>query len=194
VSSRFTIVNPCAKRWTDLHGEGRKRYCDSCKTPVHALAQYSANELNRLWRESGGHVCGFLSREPHRCSHGRRSVLLGLLLTAISPLLAQTGRVRIRVTDPTGAVVPNARAYLLGPNDKPSQTAEANEAGEIVFTDLPIGNSRFEVTEMGFRTLRLTATIRDSEEVKIEAPLDIGFVGEVVLVKKRSRWHWLIFR
>lgn len=124
----------------------------------------------------------------------RRAVLVGARLTAISPLMAQTGRVRIRVTDPAGAVVPTAQASLLGPDDKPIRTARANEVGEIVFTDLPLGDARFAVVEQGFRTRRLTALIRNGEEVRVEAAFDGAFVGEILLVKKRSRWRWLIFR
>lgn len=194
MSSQFTIVNPCPKRWADLPGEGRQRYCDVCKTPVHAIAQYSPNELARLRRESDGRICGFLNETSHPPSRSRRTVLIGALLTAISPLMAQAGRVRIRVTDPTGAVIPTARASLLGPNDKPIRTAGANEVGEIVFTDLPLGDARFAVVEQGFPTRRLTALIQNGEEVKMEAALDGALVGEIVPVKKRSRWRWLIFR
>jgi hypothetical protein len=121
-------------------------------------------------------------------------VLVGTLLTALSPLMAQTGRVRIRVTDSTGAIIPRTQASLLGRDDEPTQTAQANDAGEIVFTGLPFGDCRFMLAEQGFNTRRLTVTVRNGDEVKVQAVLEVALVGEFVTVKKRSRWHWLIFR
>ena len=99
MSARFAILNPCAKRWTDLSGDGRKRFCDECQTHVHALDQYSVREFEELKRNSG-RVC----------------------FTAISPLMAQSGRVRIRVIDLTGAVILSAAASLLGGDDKRTWT------------------------------------------------------------------------
>jgi len=56
--------------------------------------------------------------------------------------MAQSGSVRICVIDLTGAVIPSAEASLLGGDGKPIRTAYANEAGEIEFADLPMGDSR----------------------------------------------------
>jgi len=106
--------------------------------------------------------------------------------------MAQAGRVRIRVTDPTGAVVPTARASLLGSDDKPVRTEQVNESGEIIFTDLPLGDSRIAVVSPGFPTRRLTVTLRNGDEVRVETSLGVGFVGEIVPIRKR-RW-WQVFR
>jgi hypothetical protein len=181
VSSRFTIATPCPKKWTDLQGEGRERYCDVCRKSVRALDQYSQAELDQVWRESDGHVCGLLTEESAPEHRTRRAVMVGALLTAISPLMAQTGRVRIRVTDATGAVVPGAVGSLLGTDDKSKKTA--NEAGEIVFTDLPFGDCRFTVAMPGFKNRSMTTTIRNGDEVKIEAVLEIGSMGGAVMVE-----------
>jgi hypothetical protein len=107
--------------------------------------------------------------------------------------MAQTGRVRIRVTDAAGAVVPAAVASLLGTDDKPTRTAQANGVGEIVFTDLPFGDCRFAVVASGFRKRPLTVMLRNGDEVRIEAVLEIANLGEVVMVGKRRR-RWLFFR
>jgi uncharacterized surface anchored protein len=97
--------------------------------------------------------------------------------------MAQSGRVRIRVTDATGAVIPVAQASLLGRDDKPIRTAHANEVGEILFADLPLGDCRFTVNAQGFQTQRSTTTLRNGDEVKIEVVLMIVVMGEVVPVK-----------
>lgn len=139
MSSRFVIASPCPKTWAELQGDGRERFCDVCRKSVRALDQYSQAELDQVWRESDEHVCGLLSEDSPPEHRTRRAVLVGALLTAISPLMAQTGRVRIRVTDATGASIPGAVASLLGPDNKPMRTARADAMGQIVLTDLPFG-------------------------------------------------------
>lgn len=182
VGPRFSIPNPCQKTWADLRGDGRERYCETCRTSVHAVEQYSQDEWAKLWRESDGHVCGLLCKESPPEPRSRRAVLAGALLTAISPLMAQAGRVRIRVTDPAGTVIPGARVSLLGPDNTPTRTEQTDERGEIVFADLPVGDCRLAVAVIGFSTRRLTVPVRGGDELKVEAVLQVGFVGEVVTV------------
>jgi hypothetical protein len=183
VASRLAILNPCSKRWTDLSGEGRERFCPDCQTHVHALEQCSSEEIEALRRESPDRLCGYLGGESLPQPRSRRVVLVGALLTAISPLMAQSGRVRIRVTDPAGEVIPGAEAFLLGPDGRPQLTKQADDLGEIVLTDLPIGDSRVNVSCQGFASLPLTVTVRNGDEVKVEARLALGVVGEVVTVE-----------
>lgn len=182
MSERFAILNPCAKRWTDLSGDGRKRFCDECQTYVHALDQYSVEEFVELKRKSG-RVCGFLAGESLPEPRSRRAILIGAFLTAISPLMAQSGRVRIRVTDVTGGVIPRAQIALLGPDDKPLRTEQADEMGELVWTDLPFGESSISVTSVGFATRRLIVTVRNAEEMKVDAKLNVGTMGGAVSVE-----------
>jgi Carboxypeptidase regulatory-like domain len=193
VDGHFTILNPCSKHWSDLGGDGRKRFCDECNTYVHALDHYSLEEFQGLKRESPGRVCGLLAGESLPEPRSRRAVLVGALLTAISPLIAQSGRVRIRVIEAIGAVVPGAEASLLGPDDKPTRTEQSNEEGEVIFTDLPIGDSRLMVNRQGFRSLTLTVTVQNSEEVRVDAKLEVAVMREFVQVlpqrPKRRWWH-----
>jgi hypothetical protein len=187
MDGNFAIPNPCQKKWSDLEGEGRARFCSTCNTHVHAIADYSPEEWNRLWQESGGHVCGFLCGESTTAPRSRRAILVGALLTAVSPLWAQTGRIRIRAVDMTGAVVPHATVSLLGAEDRPIRSATADERGESVRTDLPFGDSRISVTARGFTLFRQTITIRNSEEQVIEARLRVPeFTGEVVIIEQSS--------
>jgi hypothetical protein len=182
VNQRFTILSPCPKKWAQLQGEGRSRYCDVCRTPVHAIAEYAPEEWNQLWRESSGMVCGFLACETAIATRSRRAVLIGALLTAVAPLWAEIGRVRIRVVDMTGAVVPHANVSLLATDDRPIRTATADERGEVVWTDLPLGDSHLLVNAPGFNSRRLTVTVRDAIEKRVEAPLAIGTIGETVSI------------
>ena len=212
MSSRFTIANPCSKKWADLRGEGRVRHCDACNTSVHAIEQYSREEWDQVWRESDGRLCALLQRESPEEPRSRRAVLAGALLTAISPLMAQTGRVRIRVTDVNGAVIANAEAALRGADDKPLRSAHADEVGEIVLQDLPMGDCRFVINAPGFDTRNLTVSIGSGNEVNVETRLVVGTIGQTVVIetnaeklsselppelppaaKRAKRRRWLIF-
>jgi hypothetical protein len=188
MDGNFAILNSCAKKWSDLAGKGRARFCTDCKTLVHDLSAYTPDEWHDLWTSSNGHVCGLLCGESSAPQRSRRAILVGALLTAFAPLWAQVGRVRIRVIDRTGAVIPAAKVALLGANYQPVRTVSANDAGEVVWTDLPLGDSRFEITAPGFGLQKLTVTIDSGEEQKLEAHLE-GFVGEVVMTHKRKWWR-----
>src|SRR5438045_127137 len=140
---QFVIPAPCKNSWTDLRGDTRQRYCESCQTHVHAIEQYSAEEWDRIWRESNGHACGYLCEPSAPEARSRREVLVGALITAISPLIAQSGRLRIRVTDASGSVVPGAETSLLESGSKPTRTIRTNSLGEAVWTELAMGENRF---------------------------------------------------
>lgn len=149
---------------------------------VHAVQNYSSGEWDQVQRESTGRVCILLCGETLAAPRSRRAILLGALLTAVAPLWAQSGRVRIRVTDPVGAVIPQAKVCLLGIDDQPIRTAFADDLGEILWADLPLGDSRFLVAVPGFKFRRLTVTVRDANETQMEAALEIGTIGDMVSI------------
>jgi len=173
-------------KWTDLQGDSRQRYCNLCRKSVHAMEQYSKEEWDRLWRESNGKVCGYSSPEMPEEHSSRRAVLVGALLTAIAPLMAQAGRVRIRVLDSTGAVIPTAEASVLAPDNRPLRTVKADESGEVLLRDLPVGNCRFRVSAPGFASKTLTIAVSEIEEVQVDTKLDVGLMGDVVIIEPRA--------
>ena len=192
MAPRFAILNPCHKRWSDLRGEGRKRFCPDCQTDIHALDQYSVKGIETLKRESV-RLCGYLSGESLPPRRSRRAVLVGALLTLASPLLAKSGRVRFRVTDQTGALVQGAEISLLNKEDEASLTLHSDNAGTAVFTDLPMGVARFTVASPGFQTIPVTVTISGGKEVKVWANLSLPVLGETIAIPARKRRGWWIF-
>jgi hypothetical protein len=180
----FAILNPCAKSWSDLEGEGRARFCATCKTQTHAIADYSPSEWKKLWADSNGHVCGFLG-DPPASKRSRRAILVGALLTAVSPLLAASGRVRFRVIDPAGAPVARASIALLDREEKAVRCVESGESGEATLTGLPLGDSRFAVTSPGFAERQLRLTFHNGKEVRAEVHLWVPIMGAVTELKAR---------
>jgi hypothetical protein len=148
----FAIPNPCPKKWQDLEGEGRARFCGTCQTHVHAVAEYSIEEWTKLWQESDGRVCGFLGCETVTTPRSRRAILVGALLTAVAPLWAASGRVRFRVINPSlGTPVQGASISLMDSSDQAVRTRETDEAGELLWADLPLGDAVFLVRPSGGR-------------------------------------------
>jgi uncharacterized surface anchored protein len=128
----------------------------------------------------------------------RRAIQVGALLTMASPLFAQSGRVRIRVLDATGAPVPSAEVALLGADDKPVRKMRCDSNGEVAWTDLAIGNHRFRIDCPGFKVLFFTIVAESGNEVQKDAVLQVGEVGQVVValsgnIKKRKHW-WTFWR
>lgn len=175
---RFKVGTQCSKTWDELTGDGRQRHCSDCQKSVHSFNDYSPEELDRLWNESGGQLCGALRREAEPQDRSRRAVLAGALLTAISPLIAQTGQVSFKVTDPGGTVIPNTSVKLLDGNAQVKQTSVTDQYGVVNFSGLPIGNTRFHFEVPGFapKSITVTAGIQPlSMTVTLEFPrIDIG--------------------
>ena len=119
--------------------------------------------------------------------------MASLLLTAISSLMAQSGRVRIRVTDATGKVISGAEASLSGANGNAISTGHSDEAGEIVLTGIPFGDSQIRVTHPGFKPFLLIGIpILNADELKLEFKLEVGEPNIDVFPEKKRK-HWWIF-
>ncbi len=54
----FRISSPCPKRWTDLVGDDRVRYCGDCKLNVYNLSAMTPAEIAALVRGTSGRLCG----------------------------------------------------------------------------------------------------------------------------------------
>ena len=178
-----------------MEGDGRARFCATCQTHVHSIADYSPKEWNQLWRDSNGHVCGFLSGASPTPPRSRRAILFGALLSVVSPLFAASGRVRFRVKDPTGALVDGASVSLIGKDNQAIRTLRTEKNGELVWTDLLLGNSVFQCRAFGFESRPITITIRSPKELKVEVYLRMPTVGQTVILDDKPEKHhgWLIY-
>ena len=90
---------------------------------------------------------------------------------------------RIRVTDITHAVAPNAEVALLGFDDKPVRTQRTDAHGESAWTELPIGDNRFRISLSGFSHRFVTATVHNEIEIQIDTMLELGTIGGLVTLE-----------
>ncbi len=82
----------------------------------------------------------------------RRWRTASLVLTAILllPVASHAQQLRGQVTDPTGAVIPNANIVLKAENG-PTTSARSDGLGNYLLLHLPVGKYTITVTEKGFR-------------------------------------------
>ncbi len=108
------------------------------------------------------------------------------MLTIPSTLSAQTvtGSVGGTVTDPTGAVVPNAQVIAHNVATGIDTQATTNSAGIYSIRFLPIGQYEVTVTAQGFTTAKLPAfALEVNQTVKFDAHLQPGGTTTTVDVK-----------
>jgi hypothetical protein len=113
--------------------------------------------------------------------------LLVLLLIAVagSPVVAQSVRGAIggSVTDPTGALIPNATITATNQGTGGKNTTHSTGAGVYNFPDLPIGTYVVTVSADGFQTKTSTGVlVTVNSTIALNVSLSSGSVSEVVTV------------
>src|SRR5215472_3646218 len=112
----------------------------------------------------------------------RTVVALGLLAAAA---FAQDFRASIsgRVTDATGAVVPEAKVTITNTNTGVTLPAVTNAEGVFVVSYLIPGPYEVRVEAAGFKTaLRDRITLQVSDRLTLDIPLEVGGAAETVKV------------
>ena len=95
-----------------------------------------------------------------------------------------TGNIRGVVTDPNGAVVPNARVTITKRSNNNSTTTQTSEEGRFEFNNLLVGDDyRVTVEAPNFKALTLTdVKVQLNQITDLAAQLSLGVVGEMVTV------------
>jgi Carboxypeptidase regulatory-like domain len=109
-------------------------------------------------------------------------IVLGCFFAAQAQVTS--GTVRGVVTDPNGAVVPNAKVTISQKSTHASATTQTNNSGEFSFQNLLVGDDYSVTIEApNFKTLTLTdVKVQLNQATDLPAQLALGSVGEVVTV------------
>ena len=102
-----------------------------------------------------------------------------------TPLTAQviTGSLYGTVTDPTGAIVPNAHITATSAERGNTRGAVSNDKGEWVLTLMPIGTYGIKVDAAGFKSFDRTGIALSAEDnIKIDARLELGAASDTITV------------
>jgi hypothetical protein len=124
-----------------------------------------------------------IPKKGEKLSSNRLIGLIVLVLLLTMPVFGQTGIISGRITDPSGAVVPNAEIAVTQTDtnvDTPSQT---NSDGLFRVPSLRPGPYKVSVTASGFKKqVRDGLTLRIGENLNVEMKIEVGAVVETVEV------------
>ena len=91
------------------------------------------------------------------------------------------------VTDPSGAVIPNAKIQVFSPNGELAASASSDGQGRYEISDLPAGNYRVELLSPGFQKIVFQGVSLDGgRERTLNATLTVGTANQTVEVTAGS--------
>ncbi len=111
--------------------------------------------------------------------------LLTLALVA-APASAQgsgAGKIYGTVTDPTGAVIPNATIHITNGVSGFHQTTTTNSTGQFSFSNVPFNPYQINVTAQGFASLSQNTTVSSAVGTYLNLVLKIGAATQSVTVQ-----------
>ena len=125
-----------------------------------------------------------------RLPHWRRIATIGLFalsLSAAAHAADVNGRIRGTVTDPSGAVVPNANIVATNQQTGVKFTTTAGKSGEYIFQQLPVGTYTISSSASGFKSFSATGIVITIDQEYVEPiKLDLGNASETVEVQADS--------
>jgi len=112
------------------------------------------------------------------------SLVLILVLCLTGLALAQTDTARLfgTITDPTGAVIPNATITLTDAATGRVVTAQTSDSGSYGLNALPIGKYHLQVGKDGFKTATADFALEVSQVLEVSLKLETGSAATTVEV------------
>lgn len=116
--------------------------------------------------------------------------VLALLLFAVATLQAQvagTGTIQGTISDPTGALVPNATITLVEAATKTTRTAKSDSGGAYNFPNIDIGTYNATISMPGFQTYEKTGNVLEvGSNIAINVTLTVGSEGQKIEVQSEG--------
>ena len=117
-------------------------------------------------------------------------ILLIISLAGVGVLNAQSTNASITgyVTDPTKAVLPEAKVTVINTGTNARYAANTNKNGSYTVVNLSPGNYRVEVEKAGFRTVvKSDVVLHLQDAVAINFEMVVGSTSEIVTVTAGAR-------
>ena len=120
-----------------------------------------------------------------------RHFFINLLVTLVAmaavagSLSAQSiyGSIRGLVTDPSSAIVANAKVNLINEGTSIERNATTNTSGEYVFSQVTPGTYTVEVETMGFKKVQRKGVILETQnQITVDMQLEVGNIAESISV------------
>ena len=94
-----------------------------------------------------------------------------------------TGDVVGVVTDPAGALVPNAKVTVVSKETGETRTVNSDAQGRFAVNQLKIGPYEIKAEASGFRAALTEVTVRSGETHNVAFKMEVGQVTEIVTVE-----------
>jgi Carboxypeptidase regulatory-like domain len=115
----------------------------------------------------------------------RIAALVSFLVFCGQPLLAQGVFATLTgvVSDPTGAVVPNAKVVLTDAGSGSARDTQTDSAGYFTFASVPVGTYNLSVAAGGFKDYAAAnITLGGGEQRNVNVALSVGAADQTVSV------------
>lgn len=106
--------------------------------------------------------------------------MLALCFAGVALAQTDTARLYGTITDPTGAVLPNATVTVTDTATGRVVTAKTGAAGEYTVSALPVGRYHVEVKQEGFKTASADVALDVSQVQEISLKLETGATSTTV--------------
>ncbi len=178
-----------------MAGSDRKRFCAVCDRSVYHLSVLTRRQAVDLLHKNAGKICGRIEYDERgtqifakeRNPFDRLIQISVLGASAVASATAAPGcEVKVRVFDAAGAAVPNVTLKITEPAGTETIGGRSNDQGEFSASIAP-GAYSLQVESAGFAPFRREITCTTSEPVSVEAPLQIGLTGEVVIIAEPTQ-------
>jgi hypothetical protein len=122
----------------------------------------------------------------HRLERILRPAAILLCLAALGLAQTETGQITGVVTDPTGAVVPNAKVSARNVSTKAVRSVTTTASGHYVIANLLPGTYEVTVEAAGFAMTRARVVVNVGARVGFDVRLELGATTEVVEVSAEA--------
>src|SRR5207248_2706328 len=161
---------------------------EGCMARLGVLAVF---DFARFSHYPKGQQSNFLQIPGQRTCAGLflASLALFAFVVALNPLSTwaqstSTGTVVGLVTDPTGAIVPEATVSLIDHTTGTTKTTTTNQAGRYIFVNVNPGIYDITVNRTGFTQARFTQQeISIGRQLTVDATLKVGAATQEVVVE-----------
>jgi outer membrane receptor protein involved in Fe transport len=120
----------------------------------------------------------------------RAVLLLTVAAATVAPVAAQAlgsaGTVTGVITDPNGAVVPNASVTIANTITGYTRTVNTGADGSFRFNDVPPNNYQLSINATGFSAAQQDLVVRTTVPISLKIPLAVGGAAETVTVTSAS--------
>jgi hypothetical protein len=128
------------------------------------------------------------SLSSYRAAPWALAMVLTILMLAPPMLKAQgTANILGTVTDPTGAVIPDAKVTAKNTGTAIERTVQTGKNGEYAFTALQLGTYNVTIEAAGFKTyVAKDLTLAVGDRARVDAKMEIGGITENIEISAEA--------